>query len=182
LLDEKNRTVGRSFRIEERWLNTLNDEAKNEGISPNALLNKILQDYCLFYRYLKRFPTVIVTQKSFSGLLKSCPKDDVLRCAKKAGSINAQDILHTLGFNLNHESVIYLLRDIYGRYGNWYTYNHHFRNGKEIFHLRHDLGENWSLFVSEVVSTLFECGLNQKVKKEFLESSVTIDVPLLPRT
>jgi hypothetical protein len=178
LINEKSRTIGRSFRIDERWLNILSEEAKNDGISPNALVNKVLQDYCLFHRYTKRFPSMLLTQKSFSSIIDACPKEALKTCAKKTGSTNAQDIFHTLGVSFDHENITYLIREIYGRYGNWFTYNHHLKNGKEVFHLRHNMGENWSMFIAEVISTLFDYGLNIKVKAEFLENTVTIDVPL----
>jgi len=174
----KGRTVGRSFRLDEQWLNILNEEAKDEGISPNALLNRILQDYCLFDRYLKRFPSILLTQKSFGSIIAACPKEQIRICGKRAGSVNAQDLISTLGLSMDHENVIYMLEQVYGHYGNWYIYNHHVKNGKEVFHLRHTLGENWSIFLSEVVTTLFEDGLNRKVKKTFQDNTVTVEVPL----
>ncbi len=175
----KIRTIGRSFRIDERWLNILNEEAKSEGISPNAIVNRALRDYCLFYRHIKQFSTITMTQKSFSAIINACSKEDLMVGAKKAGSVNAQDILNTLGLSFDHESVTYLIKEFYGHYGNWFNYNHHIKNNKEIFHLRHNLGENWSVYVSEVISTLFEYGLNKKVKTEFLEDSATINVPIM---
>lgn len=159
----------------------MQEEASSEGISPNAIANRVLRDYCLFYRYLKRFPSITLTQKSFSSIVGACPKEDLIISAKKAGSVNAQDILNTLGLSFDRENITYLIKDFYGHYGNWFTYNHHIKDGKEVFHLRHNLGENWSVFISEAISTLFEYGLNKKVKLEFSEGSVTIDAPAMQR-
>jgi hypothetical protein len=178
MMSGKSRTVGRSIRLDEQWLNVLNEEAKNEGISQNALLNRILQDYCLFYRHVKRYPAIILTQKSFGSIIAACPQEQIRLCGKRTGSVNAQDLINTLGLSMDHENIIYLLKQVYGHYGNWYNYNHHVQNGKEVFHLRHNLGENWSIFLSEVVTTLFQDSLNKKVKKTFQDNTVTVEVPL----
>ena len=120
-----------------------------------------------------------MTQKSFSDIINACSKEDLIVGAKKVGSLNAQDILDTLGLSFDHENITYLIKELYSHYGNWFNYNHHIKNNKEIFHLRHNLGENWSVYVSEVISSLFEYGLNKKVKPTFLEDSVTITVPMM---
>ena len=81
---------------------------------------------------------------------------------EKSRVCKRQDILNTLGLSFDHESVTYLIKEFYGHYGNWFNYNHHIKNNKEIFHLRHNLGEKWSVYVSEVISTLFEYGFETK--------------------
>ena len=53
-INQENRTIGRSFRIKERCLDVLKEEASKQGISINALTNKILQDYCLYHRHFER--------------------------------------------------------------------------------------------------------------------------------
>lgn len=49
---------------------------------------------------------------------------------------------------------------------------------KDYFHLRHELGENWSIYIAEVVSTVIESCCDKKVKKEFLDGAVTLEILL----
>jgi hypothetical protein len=178
LINQKSRTIGRSFRLNEQWLRILNEEAKNEKISPNALLNRVLQDYCSFDRHLKRFPVSILGQESLSNIIGDCTKENLRLYGKQAGSTIAKDIFGMLGINFSKENIIFCIKDILGNYSNWFIYNHHINNGKDVFHLRHNMGENWSLFVSEAVSTLLEHCSGQKVRKEFTKSTVTLEIAL----
>jgi hypothetical protein len=169
--------VGRSFRLNENLLNVLTNEAAKEGISPNALLNKILQDYCQFHRHLKNFPSILLTQDTFSTIITKISPEDARKIGTKAGYRGYQDILRTLGLKVNQQNIQYLLETIYGNYGKWFIYTHHNHKNKKVYHLRHTLGENWSILVSALVSTLFEEGLNQKTETENLENAVTVQVP-----
>ncbi len=87
------------------------------------------------------------------------------------------DFLRTTGLGVNH-TVIDFVTTVLDKYSNWYNSEYHIMEGKEILHLRHDLGKNWSIFLAEVISTLFEQVLNNKVKIDFLDSSLTIEVSL----
>jgi hypothetical protein len=110
--------------------------------------------------------------------VEACPKEDLREIAKKGGSTVAKDFVRTLGLGLDRETFTFLLTTIFSSYGNWFKCEHYIKKGKEIFHLRHDLGENWSFFISEVTSTFFESILNVEVNIEFLDGALTIEVPL----
>jgi hypothetical protein len=177
LTPQKNRSIGRSFRINEQWINVLYEEAEREGITPNFLVNRILQDYCLFHRFFKRYDGVSLTQKSFSSLLESCSREKLEETAKKAGSTIAQDLFRTFELKFNYDGVTYFLTTVLDGYANWYKCQHYVQDGTEIFHMRHNLGEKWSIYVAEVSSNAIEFCCNKKAKKEFLDGAVTIKVP-----
>ena len=46
MLNQKRKTTGFSLRVDEESLETLRQESTRQGISVNALMNKILKDYC----------------------------------------------------------------------------------------------------------------------------------------
>jgi hypothetical protein len=177
LTSQKNRTIGRSFRIEERWLSILNREAEREGISPNALMNKVLQDYCMFDADLSRFPTIILSQKSFSHLIASFPKEKLKTIGREAGIETLPDIFKTLGLELNQENIIYFIGEFLSRHAKWFSYNYHVEKKTRVFHLRHNFGENWNIFISEALSTVFENFVNVKPKIEFSKEAITIYLP-----
>lgn len=178
MVEAKSRTVARSFRINERWLNTLEDEAQRQQTTPNTLINVILRDYCLFQRFFKRLDGMILSQKTLSRFAEACPKEKLEEIAKKAGSSVALDLFRTMGLRFNYEDSMFFVTKILGDYANWYKYEHYTVGNKVILHLRHNLGENWSFYISEVVSTTLESCCNKKVKKEILDGAVTLEMPL----
>ena len=70
LVDSKDRTVGRSFRIKEQWLDILKKEAEREGLSVNALMNKILEDFSMYHRHFTRMEAISFTKHTTSLLLE----------------------------------------------------------------------------------------------------------------
>lgn len=173
---KKNRTIGRSFRIKEQLLEILEEEAKKEGISPNALMNRILQGYCQFYRHENNFPIVILAQPTLYSMINACSTEDVRNIGVESGR-RTLDLMKTLGLRVNGENVIYVIESILGQYGKYFIYTHHIQDNKDVFHLRHNYGEKWSTYVAEVISGLFE-NLGKKIEIEFLESALTVKAPL----
>ena len=176
---QKRRTMSRSFRLDEQALGTLNEEAAKRKISPNSLLNQILLDYCVFYRYLKDIPTITMTQDLFASIIGDCPEENVRLYGKQSGSMIAKDVLGVVGLDFNRENLVFYLEEILSRYANGFIYSHHVNDsGKDVFHLRHSMGEKWSIFLSEEISTLIECCSGEKVKTELTKNTVTIEVAL----
>ena len=85
LASGKSRTVGRSFRIEERWLNALSRQAEKERTSLNSLVNRVLQDYTMFGTDLRNFPSVDVSQEFLSRVIACLPKEQIQTMVRQEG-------------------------------------------------------------------------------------------------
>ncbi len=174
-LAEKRR-VSRSFRVDEEWLKVLNEEAEKEGISTNALLNKIMRDYAQVYRFSKSFGIVYLSYPTLSAFVDCCTKDRVIEIAEFSALTLVKDGMRTIGLPMNYDSVAYFIKNIFGGLVNWFRCDHHIRSNEEIFHLRHSLGNKWSMFIAEVTSTMFKSIVGKDVKTEILGNSVTITI------
>ena len=175
LLNRKRKTVGRSFRIDEEWLNVLTEEAEKQGVSVNSLLNRLLQQYA-YLRYMLRYGAITVTSKGFSGILECCPEDKVRENGRNAGSTITRDMLLTMGVTPDYSFVILLVKKILSEFAGWFECDHHVKRDKEILHLRHDLGIKWSIYVEAAASEMFNSVLGKKVTTEISDSSVTITI------
>ena len=171
---KKRKTVGRSFRIDEEWMKVLFEEAERNGISANALINKILKDYSQFYRFSQRFGILSISYTTFSAFVNSCPEDVIIETAKFSGSTLVKDGIRTIGLSMNPDAMVFFIKNIFGGLAGWFKCNHHIKRDGDVFHLRHRLGKKWSIFVAEVISTMFENLLNVKVETEVFQGSVTI--------
>ncbi|UCC58418.1 MAG: hypothetical protein JSW14_00355 [Candidatus Bathyarchaeum sp.] len=173
---EKRRTISRSFRIDEEWMEALHEEAEREGISVNALMNKILQQYSRNYRHAGRYGVVILTRPTFASIIRSCSNEALTETAKASGSTRTKDALRTLGIPSTHDSLVAFIRDNLGEYAGWFKFNHHITENKEMLHLRHVFGNKWSIFIAEAISTMFEFILNKKVTTEISNFTATITI------
>jgi hypothetical protein len=171
----KKKTRGRSFRINEEWLKVLNEEAAIQGISVNALMNKVLQQYSVQGRHLKHFGAVILSRTMCSKILDCCTDDEIKKIAEFIGSTETIDSLQTMGISPTYEKVIQHLK-IFGTFGGWFNFNRNTKNSGEYIHLRHGLGKKWSIFLAETFSTVFKTILHKEVKIETSDNSVTVDI------
>lgn len=176
MLSDKRKTVGRSFRIDEEWLNVLNEEAERKGISVNALLNRLLQQYA-YLRYMLRYGAITLTSKGFSAILESCPDDKLRENGRNAGSTIVKDLMLTMGVTPDHNFVILLVKKILAEFAGWFECDHHIKRDKEILHLRHDLGIKWSIYISGITSGTFNSILDKEIEIDFSDSYVTITIP-----
>ena len=177
LVDKKNRTIGRSFRIRGECLKILTIEAKREGISVNALLNQVLEGYCTYHRHFSRYGGISLTKNLLTRILEECPQKAIKEIAQEEGSQTVMDLFKTFGLDFTYENMIFFLSIILSKYGNWFKYEHHKKNSTEIFYIRHSLGDNGSVFISELLSTIFK-KLNKKMKIEATGETLYLETHL----
>ena len=175
LPNKKRKTVGRSFRIDEEWLDVLKEESEKQGVSVNSILNRLLQHYA-YLRYMQRYGAITLTRKGFSAILDSCPEDKIRENGRNVGSKITKDLLLTMGVTPTYDFTVFWIKKILSEFAGWFECDHHIRRDKEILHLRHDLGINWSIYISEAMSGTFNDILNKEIKIELSDSSVTITI------
>ena len=85
LANQKRRTIGFSIRIDEEWLETLRAESERQGISVNALTNRLLKNYCLHWRWVERFSGVLISRPTIASIIDCCSDDRIEQIAKTSG-------------------------------------------------------------------------------------------------
>src|SRR6266567_6597232 len=86
------KTVAKSFRVNEKALEALQEEAKRQSISVNTLVNQLLLNYSEFGRYLQRVNALKMSRKTFEEILNSVSDDSLVKAAQTAGK-SAQSLL-----------------------------------------------------------------------------------------
>jgi hypothetical protein len=157
-------------------LEVLREEAKRQGISVNALHNRILKDYSLHWRWVERIKPVMITRPTIAGIIGCCPETSVEEIAKFSGSIGAKDALRTLGINPTYERLTEFIEENLGKYGNWFDYSQYVRRKTDIIHLRHELGRRWSIFVANQVAAMFKSILDITAKTEIFDNYATLEI------
>jgi hypothetical protein len=62
-------------------------------------------------------------------------------------------------------------------YSGWFTANFFEKNGTSVYHLRHDLGEKWSIFLERYMINMFKTLMGLDVEWEKGYEYVTIYIP-----
>ena len=178
-LDHKQRTVTRTFRISEEWDNILQEEANRQGLSVNVLVNKILRRYSLFDKWADRYGAVSLTPRTFRGIMDTTSQDSLAKAGRESGK-DIVDVLDEMGLALNLDSFVYLVEEFLGGpdFARWFRVSHHVQGDEDLFHLQHDLGHGWSVYLSEYLLSylkflnstdptvrIYEHAVNLKVKR-----------------
>lgn len=174
--NQKRKTVGFSSRVDEEWLEILRDEAQKQGLSVNALINKILQSYCQHYRWVEKFNSINITRPTLRKLVECCSEDKLKEVATTSGSTGTKDAMRTMGLSPTYDNVIFFIKNKMAKYSNWFQFNEYTRNHTHIIHLHHEMGKDWSTFIAIQVSTQLENILNKKVTTEIFDNSATIKI------
>jgi hypothetical protein len=172
----KRKTRSHSFRIDEELLEILVEEANRQGINANSLMNKLLQQYRVHGRHLKRYGAVSMSRIIFSKVINCCTEDELKEIAKTVGSTETKDVLRSHGIPITYDTALQYLKSV-GTFSGWFDSIQHVKDTRNYIHLRHELGEKWSTFLAETVSTMFKSIFNKEVKTEKFANCLTIEIP-----
>src|SRR5260370_12550926 len=78
-MPREGKTVAKSFRVNEKALSALQEEAARKSVSVNTLVNQLLLDYSEFGRYLQRINVLRLSRKTFAEILNSVSHDNLVK-------------------------------------------------------------------------------------------------------
>ena len=172
------KTITRTFRIREYWDHVLQEEASRQGISVNVLLNKLLRKYALYSRWSNRNSDVSFPRQTIREILKTVQVESLAEAGSRCGTLDAVNIVNSLGLALNYESFIYLITEHLGgpHFARWFQCFYHTQGTKDIFHLQHDLGAEWSVFLEKYILAFLQSMTDTEATTRVYDYAVTLQV------
>jgi len=169
------KTVTRSFRINESAFLALEEEARKHNISLNTLVNQLFLTYANFDRYFQKFGMVKVSKVSYRKTLKAVPDNEIVELAGEVAQNSGRVVLLTRYGTLSLSGVLEYLKSL-ADYGYWFEYNEVLSSErKRVITLTHNLGGKFSLFMISYSKSLFEqIAMNPKLTST--EDSITITI------
>lgn len=70
--------------------NALLEEARNQHMSLNAVVGKVLEDYGTFERYIKNLDMVCITSSVFELFVESCAEDKIGELGKQLAKVRSE--------------------------------------------------------------------------------------------
>ena len=168
-LNKTVKTRSITFRLESSIIEELQAEAEYRETSLNVLINQILRRYSNWDRYENKMGMLPIPKVILSSIM-----DEIIRIGKEKG---IEDItafrtaiikeLSLTAFTFLKDSVLLIKKnynlitvlEVLEQYMKVVGINSDRRieeDGKHIYVIQHRLGENWSLFIKEFLTLLFE--------------------------
>lgn len=162
-LNRKDRTVTRSFRISERALKALEEEARRQNIGVSALFNQQLIAFADFDRFLRRLGLVKMSSATFERILKAGQDEEIARAGREAGADTPRSIISLKYGALTLESILDHLTSV-SEYSGQFEFGQVEKDGKKILTILHRLGPKGSKFYASYMDSMFaEAGISSKI-------------------
>jgi len=158
------KTVAKSFRVNEKALAALQEEAARQSVSVNTLVNQLLLDYSEFGRFLQRVNALRLSRKTFGEILNIVSEDSLAKAGVAAGKSAPVALIASKWGKVTVNTVIEYIHDL-SAYANLFEYYEKNENERWTITLMHELGPKWSTFLANYIGEAFvSAGVQPKTK------------------
>ncbi len=153
-MPREGKTVAKSFRVNEKALSALQEEAARQSVSVNTLVNQLLLDYSEFGRFLQRVNALRLSRKTFGEILNSVSEDSLVKAGQVAGKSAPMALIASKWGKITVNTVIEFIHDL-SAYANLFEYYEKNENERWTITLMHELGPKWSTFLTNYIGEAF---------------------------
>ena len=159
------KTSTMTFRIDEDVLNKLRSESEHRETSLNTFVNHIFKRYVEWDMYEAKVGMIPIAKPIILELFGNLTKEQTIDMAIRIGKNVVRDTALFMRGDFNLNSFI-----------SWFEarmrassieINHNIKNNIHTFIIKHDLGENWSLYHTTVLELIFREVLEKKADFEY---------------
>ena len=173
IIEPKGKAVTRSFRLDQEWDKAISQLAKEEGISISALLEKIVKDYLLFYRWAEELESVIFSPNTINTIIEALDEEKLREIGEEVAQTTFKESYLVRGDQLDLETVTFQIKDQMGRYAHWFTVDEH-ETDSHYFYIRNKLGNKWGIFVESYLSSLIQKVAGVEVETERVGENILV--------
>jgi hypothetical protein len=150
---EPKKTSTITFRIDDHVMRVLRDEAERSGISLNSFINQLLKRFVEWDIYGPKVGMIPIAKPIVMELFNKMSKEEVIHMALNIGKSAVHDIALFMKNKMDLDSFM-----------SWFEIRmksssiemaHSTENDLHIYTVKHDLGENWSLYHKTVLELMF---------------------------
>ncbi len=161
----KKKTSTMTFRIDDDVLNKLRSESKHRETSLNTLVNQVFKRYVEWGMYESKVGMIPIAKPIIVELFGKMNKDEIVDMANRIGKNVVRDIALFMKGDINLTLFI-----------SWFEarmrassieINHNIKDNKHSFIVKHDLGENWSLYHVTVLGLILKDIIEKKADFEY---------------
>ncbi len=158
---ESKKTATMTFRIDENVLNVLRTESERNQITLNSLVNQLLKRYVDWGMFEPKVGMIPIAKPIVVELFKKMSKEEISSMAVNIG----KDVVHDIAlFMKNRMDLESFLSWFETRMTSSLTEtNHTMQDGYHVYVLKHELGENWSLYHKIILELMFNEIFNMTV-------------------
>ena len=161
-----------TFRLPSNLIDGLRKEAESDRISLNSLVTKIFANHIQWEKYERKVGLLPMTRTFLKEVVNQLSEEQIASMAQRTEKETFKNILTFMRESHSIEDFIFILRTWLNV--SWMQHNIEQKEGYYRFHIQHDLGIKWSIYVKILVSELSEDILNKKVQVKISASTISL--------
>lgn len=138
--------VLRTIRLPKDIDDALEQDADENGVSANSLINKILKKYVEWDRHADKFGFVSIGVETFRSILNEVEDKNLESIAITAGDTLPKSQVLFWFKKISLETILKTF-SLLGKYSGVFVTEIDFKEGDCVLTLRHQLGQKWSVFL-----------------------------------
>ncbi|MGB7956913.1 MAG: hypothetical protein WCF23_23310 [Candidatus Nitrosopolaris sp.] len=161
-----------TFRLDENVITTLRSESERRHISLNTMINQILRRYVEWDMYESQVGMISLLRPVAAELFKKMTKQEIIELATGIGKNATNDAALFMKRKMDLASFLSWL-DARMRNSS-VEISHNVEGSTHTYILKHDLGENYSLFHKTVLELIFNDVLGKRIDCSFSDTILSI--------
>jgi hypothetical protein len=111
-------------------------------------------------------------------LLNNVEEEHLAAAGTQLGALDAINIVNSMGLKMDYNSFVYLITEHLGgpNFARWFHCFHHTQANKDIFHLQHNFGHGWSVYLEKYILSFLQSLTNAEAKTRTYDYAVTLEV------
>jgi hypothetical protein len=150
-----------TFRLDNRLLDALKEEAEQKRTSLNTLVMQILMAHAEYHTFASKGGMISMQKTLLMKLMDKLEPQDVIKLSEHVAKNELKDTIMLMKSQYTADAVMNFIES-WARVGG-YPYRHHVEERddgkskvKHSFVMQHDMGERWSLYFVELFRFAFE--------------------------
>jgi hypothetical protein len=162
-MSTRKKTVLRTIRLTPQIDSQLQKDAKENDVTVNSIINKILTKRIEWDTHIEKFKFVSISRETFQALLELCNDREIEKVATIVGNQTLEAITLFWYQKLNLETILKTL-STYSKYSGLLTSEIEVDEGNYSITFHHDLGKRWSIFLKCMASQFLKTALGIEPK------------------
>ncbi len=152
-ISSRPKLIHHSFRIEEDILSTIQEEAREKGLSDSSMVNQILKNYVIRDRCLRRIGGVLVMKELLRISFDLADADNLSIMSKQLGSTVGRSYVSYFFEEINEYTIIQFLKLFLSGFASFESKS---TNNSHVFAVNHDINQKFSISTMEFIKGLVE--------------------------
>lgn len=166
------KTTTVTFRIDSNIMRKINYKAEQDGISLNTLINQILKRYVEWDMYVGKAGMVPISKPVVKKLFQELSEEEVINMSKDIAK-NAVYNIALFMRSIDKLDVDSFVSWFLSRMKTSSEISENKDNNTNTYIIKHDLGENWSLYHKTILESIFTENLQKPIQTSMTDSTLT---------